>query len=163
VAGVCSLADIVPAVAIRAQGLQDLPPSGLLAVSATRAQVEPLLPKGTWIAVVTGPRQLVVAGWPRPLAEATATLERAGLSCRPVAADRGGTGSDADQRLAPAPDGDQRPAPAAAHPGAPAERALGPDPVRAGRAGHRLDGGARCRLGRSGRSGRRRPGLRPRL
>ena len=88
VAGVCSLEQIVPAVAIRAQGLQELPPSGLLAVSATRAQVEPLLPKGTWIAVVTGPRQLVVAGWPRPLPEATAALQRAGLSCRPTPATR---------------------------------------------------------------------------
>jgi phthiocerol/phenolphthiocerol synthesis type-I polyketide synthase E len=47
-----------------------------------------LLPKGTWIAVVTGPRQLVVGGWPRPLSEATTILERAGLSCRVAPATR---------------------------------------------------------------------------
>lgn len=88
VAGVCSLEEMVPAVAIRAQGLQALPPSGVIGVAGTRAEVEPLLPDGTWIAVVTGPRQLVVAGWPGPLADATAALEQAGLSCRPAPATR---------------------------------------------------------------------------
>ena len=47
-----------------------------------------MLPDGSWIAVVTGPRQLVVAGWPGPLADATAALERAGLTCRPAPATR---------------------------------------------------------------------------
>ncbi|HEX4729220.1 MAG TPA: type I polyketide synthase, partial [Jatrophihabitans sp.] len=88
VAGVCSLEEIVPAVAVRAQGLQALPPSGLIGVAGTPAEVEPLLPDGAWIAVVTGPRQLVVAGWPGPLADATAALEQAGLTCRPAPATR---------------------------------------------------------------------------
>jgi acyl transferase domain-containing protein/acyl carrier protein len=88
VAGVCSLDEIVPAIAVRAQGLQALPPSGVMGVAGTRAEVEPLLPDGAWVAVVTGPRQLVVAGWPGPLADATAALEQAGLTCRPAPATR---------------------------------------------------------------------------
>ena len=88
VAGVCSLDEIVPAIAVRAQGLQALPPSGVIGVAGSPAEVEPLLPDGSWIAVSTGPRQLVVAGWPGPLADATAALERAGLTCRPAPATR---------------------------------------------------------------------------
>src|SRR6185503_9206082 len=88
VAGVCTLEEIVPAVAVRAQGLQALPPSGVIGVAGTPAEVGPLLPDGAWIAVVTGPRQLVVAGWPGPLADATLALEGAGLSCRPAPATR---------------------------------------------------------------------------
>ncbi|MFL6163723.1 MAG: type I polyketide synthase [Jatrophihabitantaceae bacterium] len=86
VAGVFTLDDAVRAVVSRSQAIQDSPPGGLIAVSASRADVEPLLPAGVWVAVVSGPRQLVVAGPAGPLAEATASLERAGLSCRPVRA-----------------------------------------------------------------------------
>lgn len=86
VAGVFSLDDAVRAVAIRAQALEDLPAGGLVAVSATTEQVQPLLPDDIWIAVITSPQQLVVAGATGPLAEAVARLEQAGLACRQVRA-----------------------------------------------------------------------------
>jgi phthiocerol/phenolphthiocerol synthesis type-I polyketide synthase E len=88
VAGVFSLPDAVQAVVSRSQAIQDSPPGGLIAVSAARAEVEPLLPGGVWIAVISGPRQLVLAGPAAGLAEATAVLEQAGLSCRTVPATR---------------------------------------------------------------------------
>ena len=81
-----TLEEVVPAIAIRAQVIEDQPAGGLLAVSATRDEVAPLLPADVWIAVLSGPRQLVVAGAAGPLAEAAAILERAGLSCYPVPA-----------------------------------------------------------------------------
>jgi len=84
VAGVFTLEDAVAAITIRSQAVQDLPPGGQFAVSASRDEVAPLLPDGAWIAVVLGPRQVVVAGLPGPLADAAATLARAGLACYPV-------------------------------------------------------------------------------
>jgi acyl transferase domain-containing protein len=84
VAGIFSLEDAVQAVVIRAQALQALPPGGLLAVFASQAEVEPVLPDGVWTAVISGPGQLVVAGPLGALADAAAALERAGLACRPV-------------------------------------------------------------------------------
>jgi acyl transferase domain-containing protein len=84
VAGIFSVQDAVQAIAVRSQAVQDLPPGGLLAVSGARDEVQPLLPDGAWIAVISGPHQLVVAGSAGPLADAHATLERAGLVCRAV-------------------------------------------------------------------------------
>jgi acyl transferase domain-containing protein len=84
VAGVFTLPDAVAAIAVRSQAVQDLPPGGQIAVSASREEVAPLLPDGAWIAVIISPRQVVVAGLPGPLADAAATLARAGLACYPV-------------------------------------------------------------------------------
>lgn len=84
IAGTFTLEDAVRAVAIRSQALQDLPPGGMLAVFAARHEVAPLLPEPVWIAVILGPRQLVVAGPTEPLADAAAELAQAGLVCRPV-------------------------------------------------------------------------------
>lgn len=84
VAGVFSLEDAVQAIAVRSQAVQDLPPGGLLAVSGSRDEVQPLLPDGTWIAVISGPHQLVVAGPAGLLDDARGSLERAGLVCRRV-------------------------------------------------------------------------------
>ncbi|HEU5271870.1 MAG TPA: acyltransferase domain-containing protein, partial [Jatrophihabitans sp.] len=83
-ADVFTLDEVVPAIAIRAQALEDSPPGGMIAVSASRDEVAPLLPADVWIAVHSGPRQLVVSGAGGPLAEATRILEGAGLSCYPV-------------------------------------------------------------------------------
>lgn len=83
-ADVFTLEEVIPAIAIRAQAVEDLPPGGLLSVSATRDEVVPLLPDDVWVAVFSGPRQLVVSGAAGPLAEAAAILERANLSCYPV-------------------------------------------------------------------------------
>jgi len=83
-ADVFTLDEVVPAIAIRAQALEDSPPGGMIAVSASRDEVVPLLPDDVWLAVHSGPRQLVVSGAGGPLAEATGILERAGLSCYPV-------------------------------------------------------------------------------
>jgi acyl transferase domain-containing protein len=85
-AGVLTLEETVRAIAIRSQVLEDLPPGGLLAVSATRDEVAPLLPDDVWIAVLSGPRQLVVSGATGPLAGAADILQRAGLSCYSVPA-----------------------------------------------------------------------------
>lgn len=85
IAGTFSLEDAVQAIAVRSQAVQDLPPGGLLAVSASRDEVAPLLPDGVWIAVILGPRQLVVSGPDGLLAGAADELAGAGLTCYPVA------------------------------------------------------------------------------
>ncbi|MGI8664939.1 MAG: acyltransferase domain-containing protein [Jatrophihabitans sp.] len=86
VAGVFTLDDAVLAVAARSQALQDLPPGGLLAVSASPADVASLLPDGVWIALILGPRHLVVGGSNDLLASAAEKLRGAGLASYPVAA-----------------------------------------------------------------------------
>lgn len=84
VAGVLTLEDAVRAITARSRALQDTPPGGMLAVIASPGEVAPLLPEDVRVAVVNGPRQVVVAGPADALAEAAAALTRAGLSSRPL-------------------------------------------------------------------------------
>jgi acyl transferase domain-containing protein len=88
VAGVFTLEDVVRAIASRSQAVHDSPAGGLLAVSGSRDEVEPLLPPDSWIAVIGGPRQLVVTGLTEVLDEVAAVLDGAGLPYRPVPATR---------------------------------------------------------------------------
>ncbi|MEE4542460.1 SDR family NAD(P)-dependent oxidoreductase [Streptomyces sp. V4-01] len=82
VAGVFTLEDAVRAVTARSRALQDTPPGGMLAVAASRDDVAPFLTGGVRLAVVNGPRQVVVAGPAEELVETGAALRRAGLASR---------------------------------------------------------------------------------
>jgi acyl transferase domain-containing protein/acyl carrier protein len=84
VAGVFTLEDAVRAVATRSRALQNTPPGGMLAVAASAGDVEPFLTGGVRLAVVNGPRQVVVAGPADELDETVAELRRAGLASRPL-------------------------------------------------------------------------------
>jgi acyl transferase domain-containing protein/acyl carrier protein len=82
VAGVFTLQDAVRAVAARSRALQETPPGGMLAVAASEDDVAPFLTDVVRLAVVNGPRQVVVAGPARELADTAAALRGAGLASR---------------------------------------------------------------------------------
>lgn len=83
-AGVFDTEDAVRVVAARARAVETTGPGGMIAVAASRAEVEAVLPEGVAVAVVNGPRQVVVSGAERLLAGAAQALADAGLRCRPV-------------------------------------------------------------------------------
>jgi acyl transferase domain-containing protein len=86
VSGVLDLPNAVRLVSARAAAMVAMPPGGMLAVHASVEQIGDRLPEGVHVAVVNGPRQLVVAGAPRPLAEMAATLRANGFSVRALPA-----------------------------------------------------------------------------
>jgi phthiocerol/phenolphthiocerol synthesis type-I polyketide synthase E len=82
VSGVLDLPDAVRLVSARAAAMAAMPPGGMLAVHASVDQIGDRLPEGVDVAVVNGPRELVIAGAPRPLAETATTLRANGFSVR---------------------------------------------------------------------------------
>ncbi|MFD8084536.1 type I polyketide synthase [Kitasatospora sp. NPDC059722] len=83
-AGVLTPEDAVRAVVARSRALAATPPGAMLAVAAAEADVAPLLPDDVHVAVVNGPRMVVVAGPVDAVARAGAELREAGMNVRPV-------------------------------------------------------------------------------
>ncbi|MFJ2638302.1 SDR family NAD(P)-dependent oxidoreductase [Streptomyces sp. NPDC087511] len=84
VSGVMSLQDAVRVVAVRARAMDRMPAGGMLAVAGPVEEVRGLLTGGVHIAVVNGPRQVVVASAPEALKEFAAAARTAGLASRRV-------------------------------------------------------------------------------
>ena len=88
VAGVFTLDEAVRVVAARSAAMAATPDGGMLALGADVDEVERLLPDGVSIAVVNGPKQVVVACGPDRLAEAAGTFREAGISTRELPVSR---------------------------------------------------------------------------
>lgn len=88
VAGVFTLDEAVRIVAARSAAMAVTPDGGMLALGADVDEAERLLPDGVSIAVVNGPKQVVVAGSPDRLAEAAGTFREAGISARELPVSR---------------------------------------------------------------------------
>nr|ARD70904.1 acyltransferase [Micromonospora echinospora] len=61
-----------------------VPPGGMAAVAASRAEVEPYLRPGVDVGAVNTPRQTVIAGADEPLRTTVDALRQAGYTCAPV-------------------------------------------------------------------------------
>ncbi|MFI7394411.1 acyltransferase domain-containing protein [Streptomyces tendae] len=83
-AGVFGLGDATALVLDRVSRVAAAPPGGMLAVAASRAEVEPFLAGDVVIGAVNAPRHTVLAGPREPLAETARQLDANGLSSRPV-------------------------------------------------------------------------------
>ncbi|MFD7990310.1 acyltransferase domain-containing protein [Streptomyces mexicanus] len=86
-AGVLGLRDATGLVLDRVARVAAAPPGGMLAVAATRAEVEPFLSGTVVVGAVNAPRHTVLAGPREPLAETARQLEAHGLHSRPVPSD----------------------------------------------------------------------------
>jgi phthiocerol/phenolphthiocerol synthesis type-I polyketide synthase E len=84
VAGVFSLPEAAQVVAAGARAVQDGPAGGMLAVVAPVDEVGPLLPAGTFVAAVNGPRMVMVAGNAEAIERLTGTIRNAGWQFRPI-------------------------------------------------------------------------------
>ncbi|SPT57301.1 type I polyketide synthase [Actinomadura madurae] len=82
VAGVFDLPDAVRLVCARAEAMAAMPPGGLVAVSAGAEEVSGLLPDEVSVAVVNGPRQVVLASPADRLDEVQALLRERRLNFR---------------------------------------------------------------------------------
>ncbi|MFC5744432.1 acyltransferase domain-containing protein [Actinomadura rugatobispora] len=81
-AGVFGLADGARLMMDRITTIAGTPPGGMLAVAASREEVEPYLSGEVSVGAVNAPRQVLLAGPARPLAEAERRLRADGRTCR---------------------------------------------------------------------------------
>ncbi|MCK2241343.1 MULTISPECIES: acyltransferase domain-containing protein [unclassified Crossiella] len=85
-AGVLEFADGIRLMDERITEFAGTPPGGMLAVSASVAEVADVLGERVHLAAVNAPRQLLLAGEAAPLAEAARTLTERHVVCRDVLA-----------------------------------------------------------------------------
>lgn len=83
-AGVFSVADAAGFLWERVLQLAATPPGGMLAVAASAAELEPFLTPDVVIAAVNAPRQTLLAGPDRCLANSADALRASGIRCRRV-------------------------------------------------------------------------------
>lgn len=83
-AGIFDLGDAVRVLRDRVDQLANAPAGGMVAVAASREQVERYLRPGVDIGAVNAPRQTVIAGADRPLGTVTDALRQAGFTVAPV-------------------------------------------------------------------------------
>jgi [acyl-carrier-protein] S-malonyltransferase len=83
-AGVFDLDGAIGVLQDRVSHLAGAPTGGMVAVAASREDVEPYLRPGVDIGAVNAPRQTVIAGAGEPLRAVSAALREAGFTCAPV-------------------------------------------------------------------------------
>nr|WP_269330203.1 acyltransferase domain-containing protein [Kineosporia babensis] len=83
-AGVFDLRDALAILQQRVAAVGSAPAGGMVAVAATRSEIEPRLIPGVDVAAVNAPRQVVLAGPREPLQAMVQALREDGFTCAPV-------------------------------------------------------------------------------
>lgn len=86
IAGVFDVRAATEVMADRIRHIADTPPGGMLAVASSEADLRPYLRDGVVVGAVNSPRQTILAGPGRSLAEIAGELRGRGTICRSVAA-----------------------------------------------------------------------------